>query len=142
MPLRISTDWMVSYEGSSRRYKLAEESLLDTAPDLEEQLLSIDAKTWFDKGCTERYAAYLDATAKGETPDDDLAGVGDLARSPGVIAEDLDEAGLGLFVVYNPDGTPESVLYDRIGPALIPIVRNQRDRITALESRLSALEAA
>ncbi|MDN6300936.1 MAG: hypothetical protein L0J68_11815, partial [Micrococcaceae bacterium] len=141
-PLTMDVDWNISYVASSRRYKLAEEPIADSIAGFEDKLLSIESKTWFDKATAEQYSAYLDAKSAGEECEDDLKGIREIHRIPGVMAEDLHDAGLGMFVIYNNEGTPESVAYDRIGPALIPIVRNQRDRITALESRLSALEAA
>lgn len=142
LSLTMDADWNVSYVGSSRRYKLAEEPIADSIAGFEDKLLSIESKTWFDKATAEQYSAYLDAKSAGEECEDDLKGIRKIRRTPGVMAEDLHDAGLGMFVIYNNEGTPESVAYDRIGPALIPIVRSQRDRIDDLESRLAALEAA
>src|SRR5690606_40950741 len=77
--------------------------------------------------------------ANGEEP---ALGLGSTPprRIPGVVAEDLEAVGLDMFVTYNDDGETESVFYDRIGPALIPIIRAQRDRIGSLEERIKALE--
>ncbi|MGR6088947.1 hypothetical protein ACU4IU_00105 [Brevibacterium sp. CSND-B09] len=132
----------VYYISSARRFKLLEEPITDTVDSFEDRLLSVDAKTWIDKTRADRIADYETAIALGEEPEGDLSDCGGLERIPGVVAEDLEAAGLEMFVTYNDDGETESVLYDRIGPALIPIVRSQRDRIEALESRLEALEAA
>ena len=62
-----------------------------------------------------------------------------LRRIPGVVAEDLDAAGLGMFVVYNEDGSPESVMYDRLGVALVPAVKALRDRVNELEDKIGEL---
>jgi hypothetical protein len=56
---------------------------------------------------------------------------------PGLIAEDLDKSGLGLFVDYNANTKqPDSVYYDRIPIILINCIKQLRDRIEVLESRL------
>ena len=129
------------YISSARRFKLLEEPITDTVDSFEDRLLSVDAKTWIDKTRADRIAEYETAIAKGEEPEGDLSDCGGLERIPGVVAEDLEAAGLDMFVTYNDDGETESVLYDRIGPALIPIVRRQRDRINSLEERVEALES-
>ena len=129
------------YIKSARRFKLLEEPITDTVDSFEDRLLSVDAKTWIDKTRADRIADYETAIARGEEPEGDLSDCGGLERIPGVVAEDLEAAGLDMFVTYNDDGETESVLYDRIGPALIPIVRRQRDRINSLEERVEALES-
>lgn len=126
---------------SSRRFKLLEEPITDTIEDFEDKLLSVEAKTWIDRTRAERIADYETAIAKGEEPVDNLDGCGGLERIPGVVAEDMEAAGLEMFVAYNDDGETSSVFYDRIGPALIPIIRKQRDRIRSLEERVEALES-
>lgn len=93
--VHIDSDWNLRYVSSSRRYKLAEEPITESVPDFEDKILSIDSKTWFDKEGVERYCAYLDAQAAREVSKDDLQGVDELRRIPGVIAEDFHDAGLG-----------------------------------------------
>lgn len=122
---------------SSRKYKLIEEPIETTVEDFEDKLLSVDAKTWVDKSRAEMVADNLTAIQNGEEPEEYPAGMGGLERIPGVVAEDMVDAGLDLFVHFE-DGEPESVLYDRIGPALIPIIRRLRDRVDALEQQLGA----
>lgn len=126
------------YVSSARRFKILEEPITDTVDSFEDRLLSVDAKTWIDKTRADRIADYETAIALGEEPEGGLADCGGLERIPGVVAEDLEAAGLDMFVTYNDDGETESVLYDRIGPALIPIVRSLRDRIEALEAQLAS----
>lgn len=134
----MSGDWYLGYSTSSRRYKVAEEPIQLTIDGFEDKLLSVDSKTWFGRSSSERYAAHLDDIERGEEPSDDLAGFTNIRRAPGMIAEDLHDAGLGLFVYYNDEGDPDGVKYDRIGPALIPIVRSLRDRIESLEAQLAS----
>ncbi|MDN6159427.1 MAG: hypothetical protein L0J13_15995 [Brevibacterium sp.] len=102
----------------------------------EDKILSVDAKTWIDRTRADRIAEYQTAIATGNEPVEDIADIGGLERIPGVIAEDFDEAGLEVFVRYDDNGEPQSVAYDRIGPALIPIIRRLRDRVDALETKL------
>ncbi|MDN5606324.1 MAG: hypothetical protein L0G59_13055, partial [Kocuria sp.] len=123
-------------KSSSRRFKLIEESIETTVESFEDKLLTIEAKTWVDKTRAERIADHQTAIEKGEDPGYDLDTCGNLNRIPGVIAEDLHDAGLGVFVRYDPSGDPASVNYDAIGPALIPIIRRLRDRVDALETKL------
>lgn len=124
---------------SSRKYKLMEEPIGARVEDFEDKLLSIEAKTWVDRGAAERLADYYTAVGSGEEPERDLDDIAHLNRIPGVVAEDLEAAGLSMFVHYE-DGEPEAVLYDRIGPALIPIVRGLRDRINELEEKIGEWE--
>ena len=61
-------------------------------------------------------------------------------RRVGVIAEHVANAGLDLLVIRDEDQRISGVHYDRMALYLIPVVREQRDRIAALEQRLAALE--
>lgn len=59
----------------------------------------------------------------------------------GLIAEDLVKADLEEFVVRDVDtGSVESIRYDRIGIALIPAVRQQRDMINELRLEIERLK--
>lgn len=52
----------------------------------------------------------------------------------GFIAEELDSLGLKHLVVYDQEGRPDGVLYDRAVVYLIPLLREQQQRIAALEA--------
>ena len=131
--VRLTTGNFLGVVSSSRRYKDAIEPATETVDGLVDRLLSVDARTWFDKNSAERLAKALTEEYDGEEPTDDLKDVEPLRRIPGVIAEELHDAGLGVLVEYNDDGLPESVMYDRLGAMLLPVVRELRDRITELE---------
>lgn len=131
--VRLTTTGFLGVTSSSRRYKDAIEPATETVDELVNKLLSVDARTWFDKNSAERLAKALTEEHDGEEPDDDLKDVEPLRRIPGVIAEELHDVGLGILVEYNDDGLPESVMYDRLGAMLLPVVRDLRDRITELE---------
>lgn len=62
-------------------------------------------------------------------------------RELGLIAEELDEAGLHEFVVYDPDGVPEGIEYSMLVVALQAVVRWLAARIEQHEVRIDALEA-
>ena len=137
--LIITSSNYIGKKSSSRRYKIAEEPIEYTHPGIEDALLGMEVKTWFDRRSAERLAEAETEKANGVVPLDDLKDVDPLRRIPGVVAEDLDAAGLGMFVVYNEDGSPESVMYDRLGVALVPAVKALRDRVNELEEKIGEL---
>jgi hypothetical protein len=51
----------------------------------------------------------------------------------GLIAEDLDEAGLGVFVIYDDKGKPAGIHYERAWIALIPVIADLNARLAKLE---------
>lgn len=58
----------------------------------------------------------------------------------GLIAEDLDAAGLSSFVYYDEDGQPEGIEYGMLTVALLAIARSERSARLALEQRVDRLE--
>lgn len=58
----------------------------------------------------------------------------------GMVAEDLDDNGLGQFVEYNDDYEPCGINYPMLGVWAIHEAHLAHDRIDELESRLKALE--
>ena len=54
----------------------------------------------------------------------------------GVIAEELVELGLEQFVFFDDEGRADGVAYEKLALALIPVIREQDARISAIESRL------
>ncbi|NRG47563.1 hypothetical protein HRF87_22820 [Bacillus sp. CRN 9] len=123
--------------GSARRFKLLIEDM-----DQEQfpKILQVNPRTWFDKGQTERYSSLLEREANGEEIDWENEDVGELKRITGVIAEEVEAAGLNEFVQYKrePDGTHsvQGVAYERLWLPLIPIVRSLVSRVEQLESKL------
>ena len=72
---------------------------------------------------------------------DDVNQNGDSANVHlGMIAEDLDDNGLGQFVEYNDDYEPCGINYPMLGVWAIHEAHLAHDRIDELESRLKALE--
>ena len=91
--------------------------------DYGERLLSLPTATWIDKAESRRYAS-------GES---DMKPVTHF----GMIAEDLANAGLEMLVARGRDGELEGIQYDRIAPALLPVIKKLQDRIKKLEERLN-----
>lgn len=105
---------------SSIRYKTdIEEAVVDPMA-----VLKLVGKTWIDKG----------DLARRESEDEEVP------RYVGFIAEDLDEAGLTDFVVYNDEGQPESIMYDRLSVALLEVLKMQQEQIEELSRKIDALE--
>ena len=59
----------------------------------------------------------------------------------GLIAEEVHAAGYTPFVAYNAAGQPESVMYPHMVAVLIGALHDAQDKISALETRVAALEA-
>lgn len=122
---------------SASRYKISQRVM-----NVSDDLLDLDLKDWIDKAEVDRRdeaQAKLDAGENLEEHEWADLSV-EPKRIPGVIAEDV-EAIDDRFVLYNDDGQVENVMYDRLALTWIPIVRRQRDRITALETKTAELEA-
>lgn len=58
----------------------------------------------------------------------------------GLIAEEVEEAGLDWLVNYM-DGEVDGLRYDLLGVALVPVVRQQNERIDSLEAAVASLES-
>lgn len=133
--LHITSAGTIGRISSTRASKL-DIKTLDTS--LDDRLLSLRAATWIDRGEAEALAEHLDREHRGlpllqaggepwvEAPNL-------LRRIPGMIAEEVIEAGLPEFAYYNEAGEPEGLMYERIAVALIPVVARLRDRIITLE---------
>ena len=84
-----------------------------------ERLLNLPIATWTDKGQKERY----EAGKRHIKPN----------KYFGMIAEDLADAGLDLLVSRNVNGEIEGIQYERIAPALIPVIKKLKDKVERLE---------
>lgn len=95
------------------------------------KVLDLNPQTFFD---ARQMAAWMGRelpTLDGEP--DQLAPATEPRRSVGLIAEDVRDAGLLDLCTWDGQGNLTGVAYDRVALALIPLVRDLRDRITALE---------
>ncbi|MES5421479.1 phage tail spike protein [Lacticaseibacillus paracasei] len=92
----------------------------DRSTDLAEQLLTLPTAHWLDKAAMERYAS----GEQKELPQTNF----------GLIAEDLEAAGLEDLVVRGPDGELEGIQYDRIAAALLPLLAQMKTKIDELKA--------
>lgn len=120
--LFIANDGALVRSTSASKYKT--EIQRDYSTDYGDRLLELPTATWIDKGQKERYQ-------KGERhikPN----------KYFGMIAEDLADAGLDLFVSRNPQTHEiEGIQYERIAPALIPVIRKLKKKVQQLEEKLN-----
>ena len=132
--LTILANGRIGKSSSSRRYKVAEEPLAATDGGFFDRLLSIEPKTWYDRDEVEYFADVIVSRQRGVGIDPDWVNAGPIRRQVGAVAEDLHDAGLGALVSYTAEGEPESIMYERIGVALIPIIKGMREQIDRLEA--------
>ncbi|KZT88777.1 gp58-like family protein [Lactiplantibacillus plantarum] len=116
----VANDGAIVRASSASKYKTNIERSFDI--EMGERILEVPTAHWFDK------AEVLKKTLDPQAPDP--------RRYFGMIADDLDDAGLTELVEYNEKGEVEGLMYDRIALTLIPIIRNYRDRINKLESEI------
>ncbi|MBM6846087.1 phage tail spike protein [Bacillus licheniformis] len=118
---------------SSQKYKI---NIEEFPNDRVENILKLNPKTWFDKKAVEAYAEILES---GQEDDENKPYI---ERIPGLIAEEVFEAGLKEFVFFgkpdeNGNREIEGIMYDRLFALLIPIVRDLKTRIENIESTLN-----
>lgn len=120
--LVVANDGAIVRSTSASKYKT--EIHRDYSSDYGDRLLELPTATWIDKGQKKRYQA------------------GQRSIKPnkyfGMIAEDLADAGLDLFVSRNPQTHEiEGIQYERIAPALIPVIRKLKKKVQELEEKLN-----
>lgn len=59
----------------------------------------------------------------------------------GLIAEDLDDAGLGFFCEYDGDGNPTGVDYSRLSVAVLRLAQQAMDEVDELKEEVSRLSS-
>ncbi|OTA89487.1 hypothetical protein BHL82_03750 [Limosilactobacillus reuteri] len=115
--LFVANDGAIVRSTSASKYKTNIKRSHST--DYGERLLNLPVATWIDKGQKERY----EAGKRHIKPN----------KYFGMIAEDLADAGLDLLVSRNVDGEIEGIQYERIAPALIPVIKKLKDKVERLE---------
>jgi hypothetical protein len=111
-----SVTQIVTRSTSSRRYK---QDIEDVEID-PKVVLKMQGRTWRQKS---------DVEADPYTE----------VRYVGFIAEELDDLGLDIFVIYDEYG-PEAIQYDRLVVALLELVKLQQTQIDELLARVDKLE--
>ncbi|WP_241424800.1 phage tail spike protein [Latilactobacillus sakei] len=117
----VSPDGALVRSTSASKYKT--DIIRTNIPDYGEKLLNLPTATWMDIAETKRFRD--DPTTQPEP-----------TRNFGMIAEDLADAGLEMLVVRGTDGELEGINYDRIGPALIPVIAKLKNEVEILKQKL------
>jgi hypothetical protein len=111
-----SSTGLIARSTSSLKYKV------DVEPQMIplESILALEPKSYFDKG---------EADANGSTEG--------LHRILGVIAEEVANIPVlgDLLMNRNQEGNPDSINYDRIAVALLPLLKDLNNRVTKLEGK-------
>ena len=115
----VASDGALVRSTSASKYK----SDISRTHDMDygNKLLELPVATWIDKAEFERYAK-----KESEQPP---------IRHFGMIAEDLADVGLEMLVTRNESGELEGIQYDRIAPALIPVIADLKRRLENLERK-------
>lgn len=101
-------------------------------------LLDVQASDWFDKKDTERLCDTLTQEMNGEYFE--LDDIERIKRIPGLIGEEVEEAGLSEFVDYDETGKLTGVLYDRLWTLLIPITRDHSEKLEQHDESIEELK--
>lgn len=104
---------------SASRFKTNIQRL--TSDDYGEKLLNILPAIWNDKSELKQYKSY------GLKP----------RKSYGMIAEDLADADLELLISRDKDNEITGIQYDRIGVALIPVIKKLKQKVERLEEQIN-----
>ena len=122
----VSEDGALVRSTSASKYKT--DIIRTNIPDYGEKLLNLPTATWTDIAETKRYR-------------DDPVNQMKPTRNFGMIAEDLADAGLEMLVVRGTDGELEGINYDRIGPALIPVIAKLKNEVETLKQKIGGKSA-
>lgn len=118
---------------SASKYKLSIENQFKTEKEQlahSKNLLGLNVRHWFDKEESEITAK--ECEVKGVCSADAFK----LDRHVGLIAEEVESAGLNEHVVRNENGEVEGIEYDRLWVHLLPIIREQQQKIENLEAKV------
>lgn len=119
--VKVADDGALIRDSSAMKYKT--DIQRSYVSDYGERLLGLPTATWIDKAELKRYN-------EGESQIKPT-------RHFGMIAEDLAAAGLEMLVQRNPEGGLEGIEYDRVGVALIPVIKQLKDKVKELEDKLN-----
>ncbi|MBF7125819.1 hypothetical protein ITR00_07190 [Pediococcus pentosaceus] len=105
-------------------------------PDIEttlgDRLLNVRLATWNDKRAVDLYAEQL-STGEGREKTS-------IDKYYGLIAEQLRDAGLDMFISYGKNHKIEGIQYDRAWIPLLSVIRRLNNKVNEYELRLSKLE--
>lgn len=105
-------------------------------PDIEttlgDRLLNVHLATWNDKPAVDLYAEQLSTGEEREKTSID--------KYYGLIAEQLRDAGLDMFINYGKNHEIEGIQYDRAWVPLLSVIRRLNNKVNEYELRISKLE--
>lgn len=105
-------------------------------PDIEDtlgdRLLNVHLATWNDKRAVDLFAEQLSTGEEREKSSID--------EYYGLIAEQLRDAGLDMFINYGKDHEIEGIQYDRAWLPLLSVIRRLNNKVNEYELRISKLE--
>lgn len=131
----VTSNGTLGMSTSASKYKLNINPLSnDESLELGNKLLTINPSKWWDKAEVENYT--------NELTSGDLCGDYNTVKSHyGLIAEDLEKAGLDPYVSKNEEtGEIVGIEYDRLWTVLIPVIKQQREEIEKLKMKVGGLE--
>lgn len=119
----VAPDGALVRSSSARKYKT---DIQDADNDYGAKLVELTPQKWIDKAEKKRYE---------EDPENN--------KKPGyyygLIADDLDAAGLDMLVNYGAEGEVEGINYDRLAVALLPVIKSLKDQVASLKEQIKAL---
>jgi len=130
----VADDGVLVRSTSASKYKLNINKLTDR--EQAHALISINAKTWYDKSETESIAKSMT-----EGYDENSFGNPELKPYLGFIAEDFSNAGLETLVTRDKNGELESINYDRISAMEHLNVQELFSRVLKLEKEVYELRS-
>lgn len=135
----VGTTGALSHGSSAARYKVNAEPVPE---EWHKRVLDLEPQVWLDRMQVEGKCGAEAVIETDEGPRlAEGADIGDVKPIAGLIAEHVEAAGLETYVSYDEDGRVEGLDYDRLWTLLIPIVREQQQRIADLEATVQELRA-
>lgn len=122
---------MRTTSASKYKYNIKNPDIEDTLGD---RLLNVHLATWNDKRAIDLYADQLSTGEEREKTSID--------KYYGLIAEQLRDAGLDMFINYGKNHEIEGIQYDRAWVPLLSVIRRLNNKVNEYELRLSKLEGA
>lgn len=116
---------------SKYKYNISNPDYEDVLGD---RLLNVHLASWNDKNAINSYAHTLNTGEDTEKISID--------KYHGLIAEQLRDAGLDMFISYGKNHEIEGVQYDRAWIPLLSVIRRLNNKVNEYELRLSKLEGA
>lgn len=131
------------YLGRSTSLRKFKEDIEDLPQTQVDALLNVKPRWWFDKGDVDRMSNAMTPTLQNEEnsgPTPEVPRI--VTRVPGVVAEEVEEAGATAFLtkdIREGEEVLTGVAYDRIGAALLGVVKELRDTVRTQAEQIDQL---